>query len=375
MPLKLRVENYRALRRTEWSPQGVCALVGPNGAGKSTLLDVPQLLRHILEHGLVRALDHRGGIATLVNFDAKPDAAVVLEIKFDAGSWYVRFTARELRSSGSYDELLASDKKGPLGQRSTSGMVSLNDTSLPADERSLLRLASDNPATAPEFQSLLSMLQGYRCYADYHLAHIRENGSPLSSEKALDVHGRNVFSVLRNWRDTRADRVRFNFVVESLRALFPDNFSDLDFETAGTTVAARVVTPRPDTTYPITFAANGLLVALLHLCAVASVPEGGMVAIDEVENALHPFAIKRLVEAFRSWSDRMRSTVLLATHSPVVLDQFRDCPEQVFVMEPSQQTNPVPLSKVRDPEYLSHFSLGDLYAHLEFGAPREPEPS
>jgi predicted ATPase len=222
---------------------------------------------------------------------------------------------------------------------------------------------------------LLSIFQGYRCYADYHLAHFRENGSPLTSEKALDVHGRNVFSILRNWRDTRADRARFNFVMEGLRALFPDVFSDLDFEIAGTTVAARVVAPKPDTTYPITFAANGLLVALLHLCAVASVPEGGMVAIDEVENALHPYAIKKLVEAFRDWSTQTRSTVLLSTHSPVVLDQFRDCPEQVYVMEQSQESNPVPLSKVRDPEYLSHFSLGDLYAHLEFGAPREPEPS
>ncbi|AKI99557.1 AAA family ATPase [Archangium gephyra] len=253
--------------------------------------------------------------------------------------------------------------------------VWLNDIPLPADERSVLRLAADNPTTAPGIQSLLAVLQGYRCYADYHLAHIRENGSPLSSEKALDIHGRNVFSVLRNWRDTRADRVRFNFVMEGLRTLFPDNFADLDFETAGTTVAARVVAPRPDTTYPITFAANGLLVALLHLCAVASVPEGGMVALDEVENALHPFAIKRLIEAFRTWAAQTKSTVLLATHSPVVLDQFRDCPEQVYVMEPSQETNPIPLSQFRDPEYLSHFSLGDLYAHLEFGAPREPEPS
>jgi predicted ATPase len=347
--------------------------VGPNGAGKSTLLDVPQLLRHTLEHGLMRALDHRGGVANLANFDTGPSGVIDLHVERNNTSWTIGILISQFRSGGSYAEELIEGRR-LLGQRGVTS-VQFNKTSMPADERSLLRLAADNPDTAARVQPLLSLLQGYRCYADYHLAHIRENGSPLSSEKALDVHGRNVFSVLRNWRDTRADRVRFNFVMEGLRTLFPDNFSDLDFETAGTTVAARVVTPRPDTTYPITFAANGLFVALLHLCAVASVPEEGMVAIDEVENALHPFAIKRLVEAFRSWSAQTKSTVLLATHSPVVLDQFRDCPEQVFVMEPSQELNPVPLSKFRDPEYLSHFSLGDLYAHLEFGAPREPEPS
>lgn len=372
MPLSFRVKNYRALRNTDWSPQGVCALVGPNGAGKSTLLDVPQLLRHILEHGLMRALDYRGGIANLVHFEASPQEMVVLQALLPDTSWLISFRERERRFGSLHTEELF----GPgLRGRRMFDEFNLNGTALPADERSVLRLAADNPATAPGLQPLLTVLQGYRCYADYHLAHIRENGSPLSSEKALDVHGRNVFSVLRNWRDTRADRVRFNFVMEGLRTLFPDNFADLDFETAGTTVAARVVAPRPDTSYPITFAANGLFVALLHLCAVASVSEGGMVALDEVENALHPFAIKRLIEAFRSWSVQTKSTVLLATHSPVVLDQFRDCPEQVYVMEPSQETNPVPLSKFRDPEYLSHFSLGDLYAHLEFGAPREPEPS
>jgi predicted ATPase len=371
MPLRFVARNYRALRKTEWSPQGVCALVGPNGAGKSTLLDVPQLLRHILEHGLMRALDHRGGAANLMHFETRPGDAIVLQAIHPDVSWSVGFTARQVRE-GVYEERLSG--REVRGYRDP-GELKLDGIPLAPDERSLLRIAADNSTTASALQPLLSVIQGYRCYADYHLAHIRENGSPFSSEKALDVHGRNVFSVLRNWRDTRADRVRFHFVMEGLRSLFPDNFSDLDFETAGTTVAARVVAPRPDTTYPIAFAANGVLVALLHLCAVASVPEGGMVALDEVENALHPFAIKRLIEAFRTWSAQTKSTVLLATHSPVVLDQFRDCPEQVYVMEPAQETNPLPLSEFRDPEYLSHFSLGDRYAHLEFGAPREPEPS
>jgi predicted ATPase len=363
MPLRLKVENYRALLNTNWSPQGVCALVGPNGAGKSTLLDVVQLLRHVFEHGLSRALDFHGGLANLHHFEAPPGQDVFFSIDVNGTRWTIQCNSRELQQSGRYGERVGNID---AGFRTTMGI---------SPERSLLRLTADNPERAPHVQPLINLIQGYRCYADYHLAHIRENGSPLSSEKVLDVHGRNIFSVLRNWRDTRADRVRFDFVMNTLRALFPDMFADLDFEMAGTTVSARVVAPRPDTSYPVTFAANGFLIALLHLCAVASVPQDGMVALDEMENALHPYAIKRLIEAFRTWSAQTRGTILLATHSPVVLDQFRDCPEQVFVMEQGQETNPVPLSKVRDPEYLSHFSLGDLYAHLEFGAPREPQPS
>jgi predicted ATPase len=376
MPFTLVVSNYRALRRTDWSPQGVCALVGPNGAGKTTLLDVLLLLRHVFEHGLLRALHQHGGTEGLRHFDADPSDVIALTLEVPDASWSLSFDAASLKSDNAnhYSEMLSA--KGVLGMRAEgAGIIEFNRKPLPSDERSLLRVAVDTFQQSPAIDDLRALVQSYRCHAEYHLAHLRESGSSITSDKTLDAHGRNVFSLLRNWRDTRADRARYDFVLGSLRKLFPDVFADLDFETAGTAVTGRVVTPKPDTSYPITFAPNGLLVALLHLCAVASVPDNGVVAIDEVENSLHPYAIKHLIEAFRTWASKTNSTVLLATHSPVVLDQFRECPEQVFVMERGQETNPVPLSQVRDPEYLSHFSLGDLYAHLDYGSPVEPPKS
>ena len=374
MPFTLVVQNYRALRRVEWSPQGVCVLVGPNGAGKSTLLDVLQLLRHTLEQGFIAALNQRGGVDGLKHFEAGTTEGVVLTLRSGKASWSLMMSPGALKSPALYVETLHEDD-GLTGARAGLPSIILGGKEFPADERSLLRVASDTFQLSPELSVFRSLIQFYRCYAEYHLTHLRESGSTITSDKTLDLHGRNVFSVLRNWRDARTDRARYDFVLNNLRTLFPDVFVDLDYETAGTTVTARVVTPRLDTSYPITFAPNGLLVALLHLCAVASVPDNGIVAIDEVENSLHPFAIKHLIEAFRTWASKTTSTVLLATHSPVVLDQFRECPEQVFVMEKGQSTNPVPLPKVRDPEYLSHFSLGDLYAHLEFGSPVGPQQS
>lgn len=373
MPFKLEVRNYRALRRTDWSPQGVAALVGPNGAGKSTLLDVLQLLRHTFELGFTRALNQRGGTANLKHFDAAPDEDVIFSLQVEEARWSILLDRGALMNPELHMEFIHEHTLKSGVRRH--GTAQFRGAEFSADERSLLRSAIDSFPHSPDLTVLRSRVQSYRCYADYHLAHLRESGSTIASDKTLDLHGRNVFSLLRNWRDTRADRARYDFVMDNLRKLFPDAFADLDYETAGTTVTARVVTPKPDTSYPITFAPNGLLVTLLHLCAVASVPNDGIVAIDEIENSLHPFAIKHLIEAFRTWAAKTNSTVLLATHSPVVLDQFRECPEQVFVMEKGQPTNPVPLPKVRDPEYLAHFSLGDLYAHLEFGSPVEPQQS
>ncbi|MCP3136519.1 AAA family ATPase [Pyxidicoccus xibeiensis] len=373
MPFTLHVENYRALRNAKWSPQGLCVLVGPNGAGKSTLLDALQLLRHTFELGLARAINQRGGATNLRHFDAGKDEEVGFTIEVGGSRWAVNLDSGSFKNLDHHWEAL--QQAGRTSGLRARNRVRFGDADFPADERSLLRIAADSHQLSDDTARLRSLVQSYRCYSEYHLAHLRESGSTITSDKTLDLHGRNVFSLLRNWRDARADRARYDFVLDNLRKLFPDVFADFDFETAGTTVTARVVTPRPDTSYPITFAPNGLLIALLHLCAAASVPTDGIVAIDEVENSLHPFAIKHLVEAFRTWAATTNSTVLLATHSPVVLDQFRECPEQVFVMEKGQASNPVQLPKVRDPEYLSHFSLGDLYAHLEFGSPVEPQQS
>ena len=123
----------------------------------------------------------------------------------------------------------------------------------------------------------------------------------------------------------------------------------------------------PSDGVPAYFTPNGWLTGLLHLCAVASAEPGSLIAIDEVENSLHPYAIRKLIEAFREWAEEHDLTVCLATHSPVVLNEFKEEPERVFVMEPGQATLPVPLSDLCGRDWLAHFSLGDLYEHGDFG--------
>ncbi len=118
------------------------------------------------------------------------------------------------------------------------------------------------------------------------------------------------------------------------------------------------------------FRANGWLTGLLHLTAVAGGQPGSLVAIDEMENTLHPFAIRKILESMRQWGEQQKLTVCLATHSPVLLDEFKDEPESIFVMELGQEENPVPLTKLQDEEWLAQFSLGSLYAHGEFGSQR-----
>ena len=198
---------------------------------------------------------------------------------------------------------------------------------------------------------------------------LRRRGSDESVERRLNRSGSNVFSVLRSWRDVREDETqRYAFVRDGLRQMFPDFFDDFEFYPAGQFVAGGLRLLPFDKTIRATLAPDGWFVTLLHLTALASTDTGDVIAIDEPENALHPRAIKTLLPLMREWSKRRGVTVLLATHSPVIIDAFRECPEKLYVMEPGRDLLPVALSELHEPDWLAHFALGDLYTHEEFGA-------
>ncbi len=367
MQITLSVDHYRALRRVRWAiPRGVSALVGPNGSGKTTLLDIPELMRHALQYDVLRALDHRGGPGNLRNAYADRQDRVMLGISLDSLLWQI-----ELSPRGASATLL-------VGERGMAGETLIFDRNAPRPSASVrmddARLILTRFADLPEgivFHPLVNLLHGYRFYQAYDLDNIRRNGSPLSADEHLHPDGRNVFSVLRNWRDRKETRSRWQFVIDNLKAAFPDTFEDLDFEMAGQTVSGRIVAPRPDVRIASYFAANGWLIGLLHLTAVASTEPGGAVAIDELENGLHPHAIRQVIEAMRDWARTLGISIVLATHSPVVLDQFKSEPENLFVMEPGHKRTPMPLDELHNPDWLAHFSLGDLYMHDEFGAQRK----
>jgi hypothetical protein len=56
------------------------------------------------------------------------------------------------------------------------------------------------------------------------------------------------------------------------------------------------------------------------------------------------------------------------------LDEFKEEPGSVFVMEHGREDRPVPLTELFDPEWLARFSLGRLYEHGEFGG-QNPRPA
>jgi predicted ATPase len=244
-----------------------------------------------------------------------------------------------------------------------------------------LKQAADIPTSAlnveghPAPKTFTEVLSAGHVYRRYRLDDIQKGGSQATSERRLRSDGTNVFDVLRDWANGGyVDRPRYSFVIETLRVAFPGLFWDITFRSFGQLVAANFVEKLTFREIPFEVAPDGLLVALLHLCAIAGMEFDDYLAIDEMENALHPHAIRTILRCTSEWKESSTSrekftTLALATHSPVVLDCFRDDKRNVFVMEPGQEVQPCRITDITDPNWLAQFSLGQVYMDGEVGGP------
>jgi predicted ATPase len=372
MRITLETTNYRTLRRVHWSPSGVCVVVGANGAGKTTLLTLFEFLRNAFQRRASDALAALGGVWGLRSWGTSEEDPVRVALTAENLRWELQLLTRGPTLADELGEKVTQGSDVLLSRAPLSKHVTYNGEEIQCGER--LGLSTVIDARRPlELAKLVHLLVGLRVYRGYNLGGLRTHGSQQTGDNYLHPSGENVFSVLRNWRDRSDLHPRYEFVLESLKRAFPDLFVNLDFQQAGLTVTAELIDAW-NNHCPVALAPNGWLTGLLHLSAIAGAQGNSLVAIDEFENSLHPYAIRHLIEAIRDWAEAHDLTVCLASHSPVVIDEFKDYPESVFVMERGMENLPVPLTELYDTDWLARFSLGRLYEHGEFGRQQYQTP-
>lgn len=366
----LWVRNLRALAQVRWSPAPVSVLVGANGTGKSTLLQVLRLMRLAYERGLPEAVAIvLRGSGNLKTWGVAADETVEIGLDLGAASWRIELMAREGTVEYLTNERLSDDGRDVF-VRDALGAFMHGDKRIDPAPQIGVRALMDRGAHEPVLRRVAGFLQNIAVYHDPDLWTLREQGSSTTQDRHLSPRGGNALTLLRRWHQERAHRDRYQFVVDGLKAAFPSVVSDLDFVEAGNTLAARVYRPGVEVPSPLADEANGVLQLLVLLCEVAGAPDQSIVAIDEPENSLHPYALRVFLRRTIRWALHHDLTVLLATHSTVLLDELDAHPEQVYVMKAVKPGELVPtrLDELCDREWLAGFKLGDLYEQGEIGS-------
>jgi predicted ATPase len=295
--ITLETRNFRALRRTYWTPSGVCVVVGPNGAGKTTLLTLLEFLRNAYLRGAPSAIDQIGGVYGLRSWGAPDDEPVFVALTVGELRWELQLTVQGPTLAHRLGEQVTRGGQVILSRAALSNrLVFLGKSDYPIpdhDQRPGLRIVADadNPET---LVPLIRVLTNTRVYRNYNLWGLQKNGSQQSGDLYLHPAGQNAFTVLRNWRDRRDLKPQYDFVVTRLKSAFPQVFEDLDFLVAGTTVTVALFDPTSHESFPLALAPDGWIMGLLHLMAIAGAQEGSVVTIDDFGNDLHPYAIRKL---------------------------------------------------------------------------------
>ncbi|CAE6966648.1 hypothetical protein R69608_06920 [Paraburkholderia nemoris] len=366
----LYVRQLRALRRVDWTPGPVSLLIGANGAGKSTTMQVLRLLRLAYERSLPEAVRLiLGGSHNLGSWGRKEAEPIEVGVELGSVRWKIALNFSEGAVDPVAEEVLLEDGQ-VIFNRDALGVLTYQGQSVVSEGGAIgLRTLVDRGAVESAIRGTAALLQRINVFQEPDLVSLRR-GSSAEDDQGLELRGGNAISVLRRWHQNRSMKERYDFVVGGLRAAFPGVFGELDFHQAGSTLTARVFRSDTEDSYWLMDAANGVLQLMVLLCEVANTEVGGVVAIDEPENGLHPYALRVFLRKAKQWATQHHITVLLATHSTVLLDEFTDSPSYVFVMSKTEvrESLPVALDRLCDKDWLTGFKLGDLYEQGEIGS-------
>lgn len=351
----------------------MCLLSGANGAGKTSVLDALLFVRALFERGQEAAFQAVGA-RYFRTIDVSENYPVEFELQVDNIVWKLQFPMAASGIKDSFGEQLLYEGEQKLHAAMFEQTWLLGEERLPRDEVRCCAKVLWDRGSAGWMKPLVELLNGISVFKSYWINHVQRSEIVIPRQVRLNRTGDNLWSVLFNWKAAHLrTEGRFEWVMTEARKAFPGLITTVEFEDGFPLIFPPGVAD-PEGALPPERVADGLLTGLLHLTAVAGARRGSIVAFDEMENHLHPKAIRYLLAAMRQRAEELDFTVIVTTHSPVVMNEFRDELEQVFVLEHSAVSNdfPVRVTDLHSEEWLAQAKLGTLYDQLAFGAPPRP---
>ncbi len=278
---EVRIKNFKSFSKQQSVPLSqLTLLIGPNNAGKSNLLEVFATIRSTLSSG--------GGLPEHLQSRLDPSEAmlaVLYEEQGNHGTYEVRF---------------------PKGRNSPS----LTDEAV-------------RPA-------LTRLLDDYRIHRAVPAN--MDAAAPVQRIVRVGPEGQSAAAVLDHLRDRYPEN--YAALQRDLARCAPEIASVTAEATESGGAKEIYFNDRKSGPLRSVFASEGLKFLLFMLLILHSPSPPGLLAFEEIEHGVHPRRVKDIVGFLRQLTQRPGGPqVLVTTHSPLVVDQFRDTPEQVIVVE------------------------------------------
>lgn len=372
---RLRVSGFRLLQSVELDlTHPFAVVVGPNQSGKSSLLEALQLLSEAARGELSEALvRRRGGLGSILTRGGR---STVVTLEVDLGSPHsppLRYLL-SVTPVGAYDFAVADERLSQhvngqweplLTRRGPQAFLAGLSLAVPNERESML---SQLGLAYPVIEAVRTSLAAIAIYpyfrtgaawADPEAVPMRR---PVRLEPGarLGRSGDNLAAALFSLRDERPpDWEEYLGIV---RLAFP-NLKDLRMPAVSRGTVQLFWDDTSGQSFDASELSDGTLSFLSILCAIFQ-PGSALIAVDEPEQHLHPDALRRLVGAARSLSDRQ--PILFTTQSDALIGLLDEAPESVVVASRSPEGSVLvrpDLDQLH--EWLKSFSLREMRRELE----------
>ena len=185
----------------------------------------------------------------------------------------------------------------------------------------------------PEMLCFRKWVEGFRSYLIWDPKILRNPDRGKQVE--LGPSGEHLATIIGKMKDKQPKS--FNRLVGRIRRLFP---TVTDVSVAGRGWGWRSLRLHEANGRDAVFNSQQMSDGILRLLAITSllymdrIPS--VITLEEPENGVHPQLVREVVQILRELTQRKppnKCQVFLTTHSPYVLDEFFDHPEEVYCMD------------------------------------------
>lgn len=390
--------SFRGENRIELN-SGINMLLGINGSGKTSFLNAIRLVYEgVCGNGFENLFQLEwGGFNDVVNangtqipktieltyvFDHKALKKAVSNSNFSSDVHY-KIIIRPLGATGYTleEKLFANDKKtednkfvyldfkggrGFLSVYHKDGIKTENFKGVTSEQELVLKQISDPRRYKPMhvIRTAISEISLFETFDTREDSSIRKPAKS-SSEMKLTSGGENLVSVLNNLNTE--DSITFADIESKLHVI-NTNFIKFNFQNFGSRLYMSLSERNMRHSIGVKFLSDGTLRYILMMCVLMNPHTGKLIAMDEPEGRLHPDMINSMAEMLKAAS--MKSQVIIATHSPLLLNLFDI--EDVLVFEKDENNCSIVKKYFEEdfPEWEGEYLPGQMWLHGIIGGKR-----
>lgn len=275
--------------------------------------------------------------------------------------------ARNLKDAGKpYVFLDFKDERGTLSVFQSTGIKTERFAGDTSGQELILRQISDPRRYLPShtIRTAIAQMAMYDTFDTSSGSIIRQ---PVNASKdvRLDSNGANLINIINNLAISELPSYR---EIEGMLRQINPHFEAFDFQMFGAKLYLSLRENNMQRSIGMRFVSDGTIRYIIMMSILMNPRSGYFIGIDEPEGRLHPDMIHSIARMMKASASERQ--VVVATHSPLLLNDFEL--EDIFVFEKEPENATVVKKYYEDdfPQYEGELLPGQLWLDGEIGGKR-----